>query len=168
MRFKKERTILTIIMFIAMLFATIIVCPKERINNLGIKHYNRNNPKRALALFYISAIKGYCLAINNVGVLYVEGEGIKPNYKKAHAFFKLSKKRCNAAISYYNTASLYATGRGVEKSYETAYELYTTAKNTAIEQSILGLPMLCDSALETIETYKGISVLRIVEVISSR
>ncbi len=62
----------------------------------------------------------------NFGVIYLNGQGVEENHKKAVRFFKMScdggyMKACN------NLGYMYEYGEGVEQNREKALEYYTVA-----------------------------------------
>ncbi len=64
----------------------------------------------------------------NVGLAYLNGTGIKKDYKKAREYFKKTCDKCqNRGCDYLG--DIYANGLGVKKDYKKAYKLYKKACN---------------------------------------
>ena len=70
----------------------------------------------------------------NLWVLYLEGQGVKKDYKKANELF-LKACEANYARSCYNLGVSYANGQdGVELDYKKASELYSKACDMGLKQ----------------------------------
>ena len=63
---------------------------------------------------------------HNLGVRYVNGQGVEQNQQKANEFFG---KACDSGIAggCYNLGLIYINGRGVKESYTKASEFFGKA-----------------------------------------
>ena len=65
-------------------------------------------------------------AMNNLAVIYENGEGVEKDISKAIELYRKAADLGNAA-AIYNLAGKYRYGNGVEKNYKKAFELYQKA-----------------------------------------
>ena len=74
-------------------------------------------------------------AINNVGLLYANGHGVKQDYDEAFKWWRRAAERGNA-WAMNAIGDLYENGQGVPQSYELALKWYQEA---ATEGDVLGM-----------------------------
>lgn len=67
--------------------------------------------------------------MTNLGIFYLNGNGVEKDYLKARNYFELSSKLGNSN-AYLNLGLLYSDGLGVKQDYLKAKEYYE--KNTTI------------------------------------
>ena len=79
--------------------------------------------QQAAKLLQVLAGAGYTSAQNGLGVLYLNGWGIKENVHEANALFKLAAEQGMAAAQT-NLAESYYFGRGITTDTKEAYRLY--------------------------------------------
>jgi TPR repeat protein len=78
---------------------------------------------RAFALFQEPAIAGMARAQNNLGLLYVRGEGVEQDYERAAQMFQFAAEQgLHAAMT--NLGVMYENGFGVPVDEVRAHELY--------------------------------------------
>lgn len=83
---------------------------------------------KALELFTKAAEGGVSNAMNNIGVMYLDGKGVPQDYAKAFdMFYKALNADNGNYLAYHNVARMYHNGFGVSKSFEKACECYTSA-----------------------------------------
>lgn len=84
--------------------------------------------QQAYELFIKAAEGGVSNAMNNLGAIYMNGDGVSQDYCKAFEWFEkaLSADSYNY-LAYHNIARIYYNGFGVPKSIEKAYEYYNYA-----------------------------------------
>ena len=58
-----------------------------------------------------------------LGILYLEGNGVKKNYKKAYELFYESAQQ-NSDFAQWLIGTMYEKGQGVSKDYKLAKEWY--------------------------------------------
>jgi TPR repeat protein len=73
-----------------------------------------------------AAETGFSAAQNNLGMLYLRGEGVPQDHARAAEWFARAARQ-GAAEAAYNLAALYEYGRGVEPSHVRAVELFKQA-----------------------------------------
>lgn len=83
--------------------------------------------KKAFSLFTDAYNLGEDQAIVNIGLCYLQGNGIEENKKKAVKCFKEAAEKSNSGVAYYNLGICYENGFGVKKNYEKAIEMYGKA-----------------------------------------
>lgn len=79
--------------------------------------------QQAAKLLKVLASAGYTSAQNGLGVLYLNGWGIKENVYEANKLFKLAAEQGMAAAQT-NLAESYYSGRGITRDTKEAYRLY--------------------------------------------
>lgn len=77
-------------------------------------------------------------AMNNLGFMYLDGKGVKQNYKKAIELFEraIKSENCNAMN---NLGYMHKHGIGVEQDYKKAIELYEMAIKFGSEDAMINL-----------------------------
>ena len=79
--------------------------------------------KSSRPLKYVSIEKADASAQCILGFMYVQGDGVEQNYKKAREFFELSAGQGNEG-AFYNLGVMYVQGDGVEQNYKKAREYF--------------------------------------------
>ncbi len=94
----------------------------------GSNFYDKGDFKEAFKWYKKAADQNGVNGLNGLGYLYMEGLGVKKNYKIAKHFFT---KAVNIGSSKgkVNLGILYHYGRGVSQSYEIAIKWYKKAAN---------------------------------------
>ena len=77
------------------------------------------NRRRALWYYRLAAALGHSNAMNNIGTMYLRGEGVLQDYGRARAWFERATRRGNA-YAPDNLARMYRGGCGVERDLERA------------------------------------------------
>lgn len=85
----------------------------------GTNAYKNKNYPRALRLLKPLAKDGNQYAQENLGKMYVYGEGVDKNYVKAVFWFEKSANQ-GLARAQFNLAKMYLQGKGVAKDYDIA------------------------------------------------
>ena len=86
------------------------------------------NPKRAMERFTAAAQQGVSLAMNYLGLIYLEGTIVNQNYSLAvDWFFKASQAEPVDNHALYNLGRCYYFGWGVAKDVQTAKEMFGRA-----------------------------------------
>lgn len=93
----------------------------------GTTAYKNKNYQRALKLLKPLAEDGNRYAQENLGKMYVYGEGVDKNYVKAVFWFKKSANQ-GLARAQFNLAMMYSQGKGVAKDYDIAANWFKKAK----------------------------------------
>jgi len=105
--------------------------------HLGVMYYlgqitNQRDSELAFAMFKKAAKKWHMIAANNVGVMYMNGDGVMKNEKKAVKWFKKAANAC--AYSDHNLGLMYLNGISVQRDGWTAALLFDRAKSHDYEE----------------------------------
>lgn len=76
----------------------------------------------------------FCLRYNSLGVLYLEGHGVKQDYHKAKKLFELASKK-DKALPNHNLGHIYENGYGVKKDLKKAKIYYGDACEAGYQPS---------------------------------
>ncbi len=85
-----------------------------------------NDPGLAAGWFYRAAEQGYADAQFNLGLMYINGEGIEQDTVQAVELFKKAAEQGNIDAQN-NLGALYYTGEGVERNVDIAIEWFEKA-----------------------------------------
>ncbi len=88
--------------------------------------YDRGDFTTAASLFRPLAEKGDAQSQFSLGVMYVLGQGVAPDYAQAADWFGRAADR-DMADAQYNLAVLYANGQGVPQNYVEAHKWFNLA-----------------------------------------
>ncbi len=91
----------------------------------------KNDHDEARRRYELSAEKGYPAAMNNLGNLYAQGEGVRRDYAQAHRWYEKAAERGYAA-AMNNLGNLYADGEGVAHNPVEALRWYERAAELGI------------------------------------
>lgn len=108
----------------------IILCSISLLANnfdKGIRDYQNKNFQSALNNFEIAMNQGDGYAANNVGIMYINGQGTEANADKAYKAFEKGAERSHID-SIYNYSTLSELGVGTEVNYGKAKTFYRIAK----------------------------------------
>lgn len=94
--------------------------------SMGMKAYKNKDYKEAFKWLKKAAEKDHTYAQNNLGVMYLEGQGVPKDYKKAFRLFFAATKKGNA-LAQNNLAIMYDRGKGVETNFRKADRLWLLA-----------------------------------------
>ena len=83
--------------------------------------------KKAFELFTDAYNFGEEQAIINIGLCYLQGNGVKEDKKEAVKRFKVAAEKCGSGVAYHNLGICYENGFGVRKDYKKAIEMYGKA-----------------------------------------
>ena len=86
---------------------------------LGVEAFQEGDYRRAFDAWSLGSYEGNAEAQYNLGVLYLEGQGIKANVDQARAWF-LKAANQNHVEAQYNLGHMALSGIGVEKNTEKA------------------------------------------------
>lgn len=86
---------------------------------LGVEAFQKGDYRRAFDAWSLGSYEGNAEAQYNLGVLYLEGQGIKTNVDQARAWF-LKAANQNHVEAQYNLGHMALSGIGVEKNTEEA------------------------------------------------
>ena len=83
--------------------------------------------KKAFELFTDAYNFGEEEAIINIGLCYLQGNGVKEDKKEAVKCFRTAAKKYSSGVAYHNLGICYENGFGVRKDYKKAIEMYGKA-----------------------------------------
>ena len=83
--------------------------------------------KKAFELFTDAYNLGENEAIINIGLCYLQGNGVKEDKKEAVKCFKNAAEKCSSGVAYHNLGICCENGFGVRKDYKKAIEMYGKA-----------------------------------------
>lgn len=83
--------------------------------------------KKAFELFTKAYNFGEEEAIINIGLCYLQGNGVKEDKKEAVKCFRTAAEKYSSGVAYHNLGICYENGFGVRKDYKKAIEMYGKA-----------------------------------------
>lgn len=83
--------------------------------------------KKAFELFTDAYNLGEEEAIINIGLCYLQGNGVKEDKKEAVKCFRTAAEKYSSGVAYHNLGICYENGFGVRKDYKKAIEMYGKA-----------------------------------------
>ncbi|MEO8302049.1 MAG: tetratricopeptide repeat protein, partial [Rhizomicrobium sp.] len=92
----------------------------------GARHFQKANYRGAVASWQPLAIKGNAVAQNNLGILYLDGKGVKQDTSEAVRYLSLSAAS-GSSLGQNNLGGLYREGKGVARDYGKAAQWFTAA-----------------------------------------
>lgn len=92
----------------------------------GIKYYEQGQYEKAVKCFVKGAEQGDDIAQNELGMCYLQGEGVPKDPEKAVKWFGMSAAQGNV-ISQFNLGTCYERGKGVPKDKEKALDWFRKA-----------------------------------------
>ncbi len=95
--------------------------------------------KKAFELFNSAYNLGEDEAIINIGLCYLQGNGVKEDKKEAVNCFKTAAKTTNSGVAYHNLGICYENGFGVKKDYKKAVEMYGKAVENGEKAGLMGI-----------------------------
>jgi len=107
---------------------------------IGAGHFQHADYKSAVASWQPLAIKGNAVAQNNMGILYLDGKGVKQDTAEAVRYLSLSAAS-GSSLGQNNLGGLYREGTGVPRDFAKAAQWFTAsaAQGNAAAMYNLGL-----------------------------
>jgi len=106
--------------------------------------YQHKDYAAAYQGFQQLAAQGNLNAMNDLGMMYMNGQGVKQDYAAAGDWFKKAAEKGHThAIT--NLGTLYEMGQGVTQSYDQAAQLYRIAANYGISAAQYNLAALYEA-----------------------
>ncbi|MDK1287754.1 tetratricopeptide repeat protein [Pseudoalteromonas umbrosa] len=120
---------------------------KECAFELGyLYHRTKLDAELAVQWYGIAAKNGSADALNNLGMMYNNGDGVLVDYGLAHSYFEQAIKS-GSRLSFGNLGSLYESGKGVKQDYIKAISLYQQGVKHEDPQSMHNLGTLYSSGV---------------------
>ena len=106
----------------------------------GARHFQRADYKAAVSAWQPMAVKGHPVAQNNLGILYLDGKGVKQDTSEAVRYLSLSAAS-GSSLGQNNLGGLYREGKGVPRDYAKAAQWFmaSAAQGNAAAMYNLGL-----------------------------
>ena len=95
--------------------------------------------KKAFELFTDAYNLGENEAIINIGLCYLQGNGVKEDKKEAVKCFKTAAEKYSSGVAYHNLGICYENGFGVRKDYKKAIEMYGKAVENGEKAGLEGI-----------------------------
>jgi TPR repeat protein len=108
---------------------------------------------QALQAFTRAAAAGNSDAMNYVGYLYDNGQGVKQDYEQAKEWYEKAEKAGNSEATN-NLGYLYGQGRGVKQDYQQAQEWYEKAASAGNASAMDNLGYLYGHGLGVGQDYQ--------------
>lgn len=111
--------------FIVSLYANEI---SSKLVEQGCHYLSNKEYEQAKKIFEEASFSGDAEAMHNLGLMYINGDGVPQDYHKALSYFQkaLENKRINSA---YDIGVMYRNGEGVTKDLMRAKEYYLISAN---------------------------------------
>ncbi|MCG7548045.1 tetratricopeptide repeat protein [Pseudoalteromonas sp. Of7M-16] len=115
---------------------------KECAFELGyLYHRSKPDTQQALRWYQVAAKNGSRDALNNLGMMYNNGDGVDIDYSRAKSYFEQAVE-LGSRLSFGNLGSLYELGKGVERDYDKAIYWYQKGIDRQDAQSMHNLGTL--------------------------
>jgi len=101
----------------------------------------RGDSDTALKELQSLADQGDAMAQNNLGLMYIKGQGVPQEYTEAVKWYRLAVEQGDA-VAQANLGLMYAKGQGVAQNYIQAYMWETLAAAQGNENASKGLEIL--------------------------
>jgi len=111
---------------------------KNKTNRKAEQAYSRHDYAEAAKLWKPLAQKGDIRALYNLGVLYLQGKGVKRDYAKAVSLFTKAAQKGDAD-AMYNLGVMYDQGMGVGKDIAKAVGFFRQAAQKGVANAKLNL-----------------------------
>jgi len=100
----------------------------QELVDLGCKYLSNKDYANAKKVFEEATYQGNADAMHNLGLMYINADGVVQNYQKALFYFQkaFDHKRINSA---YDIGVMYRNGEGVTKDLFKSKEYYLIAAN---------------------------------------
>lgn len=157
-----------LISFIIVLLSALNLCAKESVADsaltdkklLGIArqyHYGivrEADPKKAARIYTMLAQKGNAQAMNELGKMYLSGDGVKRDSKIAFGLFKKASSLGNKNAKC-NLALMYQKGQNGVIDFKKAYKLYKQAADSGSVRGMYGAGYLQYKGLGVAQNYEA-------------
>lgn len=132
-----------------------LAATKARDDNftVGVELYSEDHYSAAAEAFQKSADKGNPEAQFNLGLMYLNGQGVAQDYRQAFSLFTESAEQGNARAQV-NLARMYAKGKGVVANYDKAIPWFTKAADQGYADAQYSLGVLYVSGIGTPRDYR--------------
>ncbi|MBC3886581.1 tetratricopeptide repeat protein [Undibacterium griseum] len=127
----------------ALLFAVSLLCQPVRAGDFedGVSLYEQEEFSAAAEAFQAAASKGHADAQFNLGLMYLNGEGVPEDYRRARELFEQSAAQNNVRAQV-NLARIYAKGKGVAPDYGKAVSWFKKAADQGYADAQYSLGVL--------------------------
>lgn len=119
----------------------------------GMAAYNKKDFATALKKLTLLVSQGDARAQNNLGVMYVNGQGVPQDYDEAVKLFRLAAGQGHAGAQY-NLGVRYGYGQGVPQNYTEAVKWYRLAADQGHAQAQFNLGVMYANGQGVSQDYK--------------
>jgi TPR repeat protein len=119
-------------MLLLIVYLSLAALPAAADFQSGLQAYERKDYATALKEWQPLAEKGDANAQYNLGLLYAQGAGGAPDFKKAAEWYEKAAQQ-GVAAAQYNLAIMYSNGQGAPKDLQKAAEWYQKAANAGVD-----------------------------------
>ncbi len=120
--------------------------------NIEIK-FDNEDCKQKLYHYKECAEKGNAEAMNNIGHMYEQGEGIEQDYEKAIDWYRKAAVK-GYAIAMNNIGDMYRLGKGEEQNYEEAISWYKKAAEKGYVDAMNNMGDMYEHGQGVVQDYK--------------
>lgn len=107
----------------------------------GARHFQRADYKAAVASWQPLAIKGNSVAQNNLGILYLDGKGVKQDTSEAVRYLSLSAA-AGSSLGQNNLGGLYREGKGVKQDFSKAAQWFAASASQGNAAAMYNLGLM--------------------------
>ena len=100
--------------------------------------YDKGDYEQALKILRPLAAQGYAVAQNNIGSMYVKGQGVAQNDQEALKWFRLAATQ-GYATAQNNIGGMYVKGQGVAQNYQEALKWFRLAAAQGLADAQYGI-----------------------------
>lgn len=112
----------------------------------GHEAYDNGDYEAAFALYKKAADEGDPIAINALGVCYIQGKGIEKDVAKSIELYQKAAE-LNSLSALFNLARLYMNGQHVERDEKKAVYFYSKAAEQGYQKAQFGLAECCKNGI---------------------
>jgi TPR repeat protein len=127
--------------------------PADNVLELGKSEYRAEHYKDASRAFKEAAVAGNADAMNNLGYLYEEGQGVAQDYQQAQQWYEKAAA-AGSATAMNNLGNQYGHGHGVAQDYKQARQWYEKAAAAGNADAMNSLGYLYDQGLGVAQDYQ--------------
>jgi TPR repeat protein len=133
-----KHTIKSVVLGLSLLWANGSIAYAQK-HGTGFEAAQRGDYATALNEWYPLAAQGNAVAQDNLGLMYLNGQGVTQDYTEAVKWFRMAAVQGDPSAQS-NLGVMYENGRGVTQDYTQAVRLYrlSAAQGDATGQTNLG------------------------------
>jgi TPR repeat protein len=110
----------------------------------AVAAYNSGNYQAAYAEFRALAEEGSASAMNNLGLMYATGKGVRQSYNQARQWYRKAAALAHAG-AMNNLGVMAELGQGMKRDYAEAQKWYHFAAERGLADAQFNLAALCEN-----------------------